>query len=147
MLPTELITLFGSSLLGGIMRVWGASLYTKRLNHLMQLQALNIRASMIKEARTYENPTFQWTRRAIALMSVLAIVVLPKVVAIFLPNIPVAIGYPEMAKSSGFLFFPGSDTLRVKWTQLQGIVITPLDTHLLSAIVGLYFGGSLIGTR
>jgi hypothetical protein len=23
-------------------------------------------------------------------------------------------------------------------------VITPLDTHLMSAIVGLYFGGSLV---
>jgi len=25
-----------------------------------------------------------------------------------------------------------------------GVVITPLDTHLMSAIVGLYFGGSLV---
>jgi len=26
----------------------------------------------------------------------------------------------------------------------NGVVITPLDTHLMSAIVGLYFGGSLV---
>ena len=25
-----------------------------------------------------------------------------------------------------------------------GVVITPLDTHLMSAIIGLYFGGSLV---
>ena len=25
-----------------------------------------------------------------------------------------------------------------------GVIITPLDTHLMSAIVGLYFGGSLV---
>jgi len=25
-----------------------------------------------------------------------------------------------------------------------GVVITPLDTHLMSSIVGLYFGGSLV---
>jgi len=24
------------------------------------------------------------------------------------------------------------------------VVITPLDTHLMSAIIGLYFGGSLV---
>jgi hypothetical protein len=28
--------------------------------------------------------------------------------------------------------------------EFAGIVITPLDTHLMSAIVGLYFGGSLV---
>ncbi len=28
--------------------------------------------------------------------------------------------------------------------QFLGLVITPLDTHLMSAIVGLYFGGSLV---
>jgi len=27
---------------------------------------------------------------------------------------------------------------------MTGMVITPLDTHLVSAIVGLYFGGSLV---
>jgi len=31
------------------------------------------------------------------------------------------------------------------WGQsILGLVITPLDTHLMSAIVGLYFGGSLV---
>jgi len=25
-----------------------------------------------------------------------------------------------------------------------GVVITPLDTHLMASIVGLYFGGSLV---
>ena len=28
--------------------------------------------------------------------------------------------------------------------QFFGVVITPLDTHLMSAIIGLYFGGSLV---
>ena len=34
----------------------------------------------------------------------------------------------------------------MKWIPMdsKGIVITPLDTNLVSAIVGLYFGGSLV---
>ena len=28
----------------------------------------------------------------------------------------------------------------IKWKYAQGFVITPLDTHIVSAIVGLYFG-------
>ena len=32
----------------------------------------------------------------------------------------------------------------VQWKEMVGLVITPLDTHLMSAIIGLYFGGSLV---
>ena len=28
--------------------------------------------------------------------------------------------------------------------KFAGVVITPMDTHLMAAIVGLYFGGSLV---
>jgi hypothetical protein len=30
------------------------------------------------------------------------------------------------------------------WKPLEGLVITPLDTHVVSSIIGLYFGGSLV---
>ena len=38
----------------------------------------------------------------------------------------------------------GKDVMQ--WVPMahKGIVITPLDTHLMSAIIGLYFGGSLV---
>jgi hypothetical protein len=41
------------------------------------------------------------------------------------------------------LFFTEGKEL-IKWQSLKGLVITPLDTHLLSAIVGLYFGASMV---
>jgi len=92
-------------------------------------------------ARRYENKGFQITRRIIALSAVGAIIVWPKVIAVFWPEIPVTIGYTEW--SPGFLFFTEGKEL-VKWQALKGLVITPLDTHLLSAIVGLYFGASMV---
>ena len=28
--------------------------------------------------------------------------------------------------------------------KFAGVVITPMDTHLMASIIGLYFGGSLV---
>jgi hypothetical protein len=36
-----------------------------------------------------------------------------------------------------FLFGPDE---AISWKAARGFVITPLDTHIVSAIVGLYFG-------
>lgn len=143
-LPLELITLLGSSIIGGLIKIWGASVHAKHQIHLMNIQALKVNASIIKDARQYENKGFQWTRRLIALTSVFFIIAFPKIVALFAPATPIFIGYPEL--SPGFFFFTSAIT-KIQWIQLSGVVITPLDTHLLSAIIGLYFGGSLIGNR
>ena len=70
-----------------------------------------------------------------------AIIVWPKIIAVFWPEIPVTVGYTEF--KPGFLFFTeGQES--VKWQYLRGLVITPLDTHLVSAIIGLYFGASMV---
>lgn len=143
-LPLELITLLGSSFLGGLIKIWGASIHAKHQIHLMNIQALKANASIINEARQYDNKGFQWTRRLIALTSVFFIIAFPKIIALISPETPIFIGYPEL--HSGFFFFTSAIT-KIQWVQVSGIVITPLDTHLLSAIIGLYFGGSLIGNR
>jgi hypothetical protein len=91
-------------------------------------------------ARRYENKGFQVTRRIIALSAVFAVIVWPKVVAVFWPEVPVVVGYTEW--NPGFLFFEGSE--ETTWQAVKGLVLTPLDTHLLSAIVGLYFGASMV---
>ena len=69
-----------------------------------------------------------------------AIVIWPKVIAVFWPEVGVTVGYTQW--SPGFLFFDGADD--TIWHTMKGLVITPLDTHLLSAIVGLYFGASMV---
>lgn len=141
-IPTELITLFGSSITGAFMRIWGASLDLRRIQHQMTLEALQVKGNLVHQARTHTSVGFQWTRRIIAITAVMSIIVLPKLTAIFFPECPIHIGYPEVSK--GFLCF-SSEASIVKWISLKGLVISPLDTHLLAAIIGLYFGGALIG--
>ena len=128
-IPFEMITMLGSTVLGGVMSIWSQSIKAKQ-------------AEIFKEAREYENVGFQWTRRIIALTAIFAIVVLPKILPLIDPQAQVIVGYLEF--KPGFLFFEGKDVMQ--WVPMahRGIVITPLDTNLVSAIIGLYFGGSLV---
>lgn len=126
------------------MRMMSAHAEARQRERTYVLQALSARADIINEARRYENRGFAWTRRLIALTAVFFIIAFPKLVAVYMPEVAVNVGYSEFSK--GFLFFGGNGEKTV-WRELRGLVITPLDTHLLSAIIGLYFGGSLIGRR
>ena len=78
--------------------------------------------------------------RKYALSSVFAIVVFPKLVAVYYPEVAVTVGYTQW--NPGGLFRSGREVF--DWITFQGLVITQLDTNLVSAIIGLYFGGSLV---
>ncbi|MQB00187.1 MAG: hypothetical protein GEU78_07835 [Actinobacteria bacterium] len=139
-IPLELLTLLGSGIMGGVMSLWSQSIKARQAEHIMALEALKAKAEAVDQARRYSNPGFQFTRRIIALTAVFAVVLLPKLVAVFMPETSVTVGWTEW--SPGFLFFEGSN--EVAWKTAKGLVITPLDTHLLGAITGLYFGASII---
>lgn len=139
-LPLETVTFLGSSIIGTLSKLLGMFLTAQRERKHLELQAMTTRARIVDQARRYQNPSFQWTRRAISLIAVFFIIAFPKIVAVFFPQVPVVVGYTELQK--GFLFF-SEPMVRTVWQSAQGLVITPLDTHLLAAIIGLYFGGSL----
>jgi len=139
-LPVEMITMLGSSLLGGFMSIWGQSIKAKQAEQKMLLARGKFQMAEIDKARRYENTGFQWTRRIIALSAVFAIIVWPKIVPVFFDT-SVWVTWTEFSR--GFLFLvEKKETVMDK--EFFGVVITPLDTHLMSAIVGLYFGGSLV---
>lgn len=142
--PLELITMLGSTLLGGVMSIWGQALKARIENQKMLMQRAEFRANAVNSAREYgsKDSHFAWTRRLIALGSVGAIIVLPKVAAIFYPEVGVVVGYSEIEGSFTSWLFGGDES--VIWKEASGFVITPLDTHIVSAIVGLYFGAGFV---
>jgi len=139
-LPVEMITMLGSSVLGGFMSIWGQSIKAKQDEQKMLLARADAQMSYIDKARTYENKGFQWTRRIIALTAVFFIIGWPKIVPVFFDT-SVYLTWTEFTR--GFLFLIESKEVVMDKT-FNGLIITPLDTHLMSAIVGLYFGGSLV---
>ena len=140
--PFEIITMLASTVLGGLMSVWAESRKAKaeaqklliaRGEFEMKARKQSIEAGLADKG-------FAWTRRIIALTSIFAIVVFPKLVAVYYPEVAVTIGYTNW--NPGFLFFrEGREVF--EWITFQGLVITQLDTNLVSAIIGMYFGGSL----
>ena len=134
--------MLGSTVLGGVMSIWSQSIKAKREEQKLLIQRADVQMKGFKEAREYENVGFQWTRRIIALTAVFAIVLLPKLMPILQPDVSVIVGYLEF--KPGFLFFEGKEILKWEYLSARGIVLTPLDTNLVSAIIGLYFGGSLV---
>ena len=138
--PFELITMLVSTLISGVMSMISQNLKAKQAQQKMLLARGEFQVEAFNAAREYSNEGFQWTRRIIAILSVLAIVVLPKVAVLFFPDLVISVGYTQF--KPGFLFIPEKEAM--KWIEFTGLVITPLDTNLVAAIVGMYFGGSLV---
>ena len=139
-MPFEMITMLGSTVLGGVMSIWSQSIKAKQAEQKMLLQRAEVQQKGFKEAREYENVGFQWTRRIIALTAVFFIIGWPKIVPVFFDT-SVFLTWTEFTR--GFLFLIEQKEV-VLDKEYFGVVITPLDTHLMSAIIGLYFGGSLV---
>ena len=140
--PFEIITMLASTVLGGVMSVWAESRKAKADTQKLLITRGEFNLKSAKQARDHglKDKGFAWTRRIIALTSVFAIVLLPKLVAVYYPDVSVTVGYTNW--NPGFLFFrEGREVF--EWITFQGLVITQLDTNLVSAIIGMYFGGSL----
>jgi hypothetical protein len=133
--------MLGSTVLGGVMSIWADSRKAKAEEQQLLITRGKFQLQAVEAARNVKDKGFQWTRRIIALTAVFSIVVLPKLVAVFAPDVLVTVGYTEF--KPGFLFFT-KDVEIFKWITFEGLVITQLDTNLVSAIIGMYFGGSLV---
>ena len=141
MFPFEIITMLGSTLISSLLSLWSQRMKAKQDEQKMLLQRAEMRMEAVDAARNVENVGFQWTRRIIALSSIFAIIILPKLVAVYYPDVDVTVGYTVF--NPGFLFFTEGREV-FEWITFKGVVITQLDTNLVSAIIGMYFGGSLV---
>jgi hypothetical protein len=141
--PFEIITMLGSTLLSSLLSIWSQSRKAKEEQQKLLITRGEFEMKAKKQSLDHglKDQGFAWTRRIIALVSVLAIVVLPKIVAVYYPDVAVTVGYTNW--NPGFWFFrEGREVF--EWITFQGLVITQLDTNLVSAIIGMYFGGSLV---
>jgi len=77
-LPVEMLTMLGSSLLGGVMTIWGQRSKDKANQQKMLLARGKFQMDEVTKAREYDNKGFQWTRRIIALTAVFMIIAYPK---------------------------------------------------------------------
>ena len=142
MIPMELISMGASTVLGGVLGIMAQKAKDKAEEQKSLMARAGFAAEQADKAREVQDSFTKHTRRWIALMCVFAILVLPKLVFLISPDTPIYVGYTE-AVMKGFWIFSYSVDV-TQWKPLTGMVITPLDTHVVSSIIGLYFGGSLV---
>ena len=142
MIPMELISMAGSTVLGGVLSIMAQKGKDAAEQQQRLMQRANFAAEQTDKARAVEDGFTKNTRRWIALMCVFAILVLPKLVFLIAPETPIYVGYTEAVMQGWWIFASSTDV--TQWKPLTGMVITPLDTHVVSSIIGLYFGGSLV---
>ena len=135
--------MLGSTLLSSVLSIWSQSRKAKEEQQKLLITRGEFEMKAKKQSLDHglKDKGFAWTRRIIALVSVFAIVVLPKLVAVFYPDVDVTVGYTNW--QPGFWFFKEGREI-FEWITFKGLVITQLDTNLVSAIIGMYFGGSLV---
>ena len=141
-IPMELISMGASTVLGGVLGIMAQNSKDKADQQNMLMARADFQSKQFDKARNVQDPFTKNTRRWIALMCVMAIIVLPKLAPFIDPSLNIYVGYTEVV-SSGFWIFSSSADMTL-WKPLDGLVITPLDTHVVSSIIGLYFGGSLV---
>ena len=142
MIPMELISMGASTVIGGVLSIMAQKAKDKADEQKALMQRAGFQSEQFDKARNVTDQFTKNTRRYIALMCVMAIIVLPKLAPFIDPSLNIYVGYTE-AVSSGFWIFSSSTDMTL-WKPLDGLVITPLDTHVVSSIIGLYFGGSLV---
>ena len=142
MFPIELISMLVSTVLGGVLSIMAQKSKDKADEQKMLMQRANFDAKQKDKARAVDDPFTKNTRRWIALICVVAILVLPKLAPFINPDMPIYVGYTESVMQGWWIFASSTDI--TQWKPMTGLVITPLDTHVVSSIVGLYFGGSLV---
>lgn len=142
MFPIELVSMLVSTVLGGVLSIMAQKSKDKAEEQKMLMQRAKFQSEQFDKAREVSDPFTKNTRRWIALLCVVAIIVLPKLAPFIDPTLPIYVGYTESVMQGWWIFASSTDI--TQWKPLGGLVITPLDTHVVSSIIGLYFGGSLV---
>lgn len=139
MIPVEIITMLGSAIVGGVLSLMSANQKAKELQMTLMLSDRKSQQKGYREAREDKGKHVTWVRQFIAVVGILAVVVWPKFVPVIAPWVDVWVGWTQW--NPGFLFIEGREMFT--WKAMSGLVITPLDTHLVSSIVGFYLGGAV----
>ncbi len=140
MIPMELISMLGSTLLGGAMSILSQRGQVEAEKQKMLMQRAGFAAKQTDKARAVSDPHTKHTRRWIALMCVFSIIVVPIVAPIF-TDVNVAYQIVTEADSGWWIF--GSTYETSYFEQGNTVFITNLQSHTIFSIIGLYFGGSL----
>ena len=93
MIPMELLSMLASTVLGGVLSIMSQRAKDKANEQKMLLQRASFQSEQFDKAREVQDPFTKNTRRWIALLCVVAIIVLPKLAPFIDPTMPIFVGF------------------------------------------------------
>jgi uncharacterized membrane protein YfcA len=137
-LPLEAITMLGSTILGGVMTMWGQAAKDRQDQFEMMMKRNGQIEEGVQNARQMQNPHAAWIRRFIVVVSLLGglgIVYLAPILG-HSTYVPV-----EVTEGFKFLFLDFSNTV-TKYIEMQGFVTPDWLPFAITNILGYYFGSA-----
>lgn len=156
MITSSVIIGLGSAVITAVFKLIATKMQASRELREAELKAMNSKAQITKDAREYDNPAFQFTRRFIAIATTLCVMVVPFAAVLWYQGMypltiladgahpSVIFGYETIDK--GFWPFTSDSTI-TNWKEFKGIVITPWHTEMFAWVMGMYFGDRLGNRR
>ena len=136
-IPLELITMGAGFVASAVTTLFKQSMDKRQQMFEMAITRGETQAKIYEAARAGGSKGFQLTRRIIALSVVGGLIFSTMIAPIIFPTLPITVGLSE--SSSGFWFFSDPREIFNWYTFNGGIVITPLMSHMGSAITGFFF--------
>lgn len=141
MFPVELITMAAGFVGSGVMTLMNNAMKNRAEIMKLALAKAETQERIYAGARAVKNKGFQWTRRAIAI-GVIGSVIFATMIAPFIwPETQITVGLTEY--NPGFWFLTEGRDAITWYTLPRGVVITPVFSHMIYAITGLFFGNQV----
>jgi len=137
-LPIEAISMLASTLMGGLMKLWGNQRADLAEERKFQHKTMEQIEAMTQNARAYNNPGAAWIRRFIVVMCFVlgGFIVVGAPLLEQVTNVPI-----EMTTGFKFLFFDFTDTV-TEYVQLEGWVTPEWLPVAIMNVIGFYFGSA-----
>lgn len=139
-LPLEVFTMLLSTVVTFVASLMALKVKAEQARHDQMIEGLRQQAGMVESARGLQNANARWARRVIVIAAVFSVLLWPMLAPLF--DLSVVTGWSTL--TGGLWPFTTAKPAMEWHTVSGGIVLTPLHTHLMSAIVGYYFGASAV---
>ena len=141
-LPMEAITMIGSTLGGAGLKLFAQAQADKAEQQKQLLGRLTASEDSVQNARKYDTPNAQWIRRflVVSFMSMAMFILIAPILG-FKTVVPI-----DVTTGFSFLFFDFKDTV-TQFVSLDGMVTPAWLPHAIMAVVGMYFGQSIVARR
>ena len=138
-MPLEVISMAGSTILGGVMKFWGQAQADKAEQQRLLMSKFKASQESIESARKMTNPNAAWIRRFIVIMLLgfVGFILIAPVLGLS-TNVP-----QEVTDGFKFLFFDFTST-HTEWIKLDGIVTPDWLKFAILDIISFYFGTAAV---